>query len=64
MPTDFFQGYGHKVAVIIDCCEVFNERPGDLFARPSTWSNYRHHNTIKFFIGICPQGATSFISMA
>ena len=64
MPTDFVQVYGHKVAVIIDCFEVFIERPGDLLARASTWSNYKHHNTIKFLIGICPQGVISFISKA
>ena len=64
MPTDFVQVYGHKVAVIIDCFEVFIERPGDLLARASTWSNYKHHNTVKFLIGICPQGVISFISKA
>lgn len=31
-------------------------------ARAQTWSNYKHHNTIKFLIGITPQGAISFIS--
>ena len=64
MPTDFVQVYGRKVAVIVDCFEVFIERPGDLLACASTWSNYKHHNTIKFLIGICPQGAISFISKA
>ena len=64
MPTDFVQVYGHKVAVIIDCFEVFIERPGDLLARASTWSNYKHHNTVTFLIGICPQGVISFISKA
>ena len=64
MPTDFVQAYGHKVAVIIDCFEVFIERPGDLLACASTWNIYKHHNTIKFLIGICPQGTISFISKA
>ena len=64
MPTDFVHVYGHKVAVIIDCFEVFIERPGDLLAPASTWSNYKHHNTIKFLISICPQGVISFISKA
>ena len=40
------------------------ERPGDLLALASTWSSFKHHNTVKFFIGICPQGAISFISKA
>ena len=59
-PTDFVQVYGHKVAVIIDCFEVCIERPGDLLALASTWNNYKHHNTINFLIGICPQGAIFF----
>ena len=31
-------------------------------ARAQTWSNYKHHYTVKFLIGIVPQGAISFIS--
>ena len=33
-------------------------------ARACTWSQYKHHNTIKFLIGISPQGIISFISKA
>lgn len=33
-------------------------------ARAMTWSNYKHHNTIKFLIGVTPQGVISFISKA
>ncbi len=29
-----------------------------------TWSKCKHHNTIKFLIGITPQGVISFISKA
>lgn len=29
-----------------------------------TWSNYKYHNTIKFLIGITPQGVISFLSKA
>lgn len=29
-----------------------------------TWSNYKHHNTLKCLIGITPQGSISFISRA
>ena len=38
------------------------ERATDLKARAQTWSNYKHHNTVKFLIGITPQGTISFIS--
>ena len=26
------------------------------------WSNYKHHSTIKFLIGISPQGTISYLS--
>ena len=59
MPLVFKQNFGNKVAVIIDCFEVFIERPSSLIARAMTWSNYKHHNTVKFLIGITPQGVIS-----
>ena len=31
-------------------------------ARAQTYSNYKSHNTVKFLIGICPQGVISYIS--
>ena len=47
---------------IIDCSEFFIERPSNLTARAQTWSNYKHHNTIKYLIGITPAGTISFLS--
>ncbi|XP_069128215.1 uncharacterized protein [Argopecten irradians] len=64
MPMEFRKYFGLKVAVIIDCFEVFSERPSDLTARAQTWSSYKHHNTVKFLIGISPQGTIVFISDA
>ena len=43
-----------KVAVIIDCFEIFLEKP----------SNYKHRNTAKVLIGITPQGTVAFVSDA
>ena len=51
-----------KCYVIIDCTEIFMERPSDLLARAQVWSNYKHHSTMKFLIGITPQGTVSFVS--
>ena len=51
-----------KTRVIIDCSEVFIKRPSNLLARNITYSNYKHHNTIKFLVGITPVGAISFLS--
>lgn len=53
--------YGN-VCVIIDCSEIFIERPKSLEFQALTWSAYKHHNTLKFLIGISPTGFISFIS--
>ena len=62
MPACFQESFGKKVAIIIDCFEIFLDRPSNLQARASTWSNYKHHNTVKVLIGITPQGVVSFVS--
>ncbi|KAL3831392.1 hypothetical protein ACJMK2_023144 [Sinanodonta woodiana] len=62
MPMEFRKYFGLKIAVIIDCFEIFIERPSNLVARAQTWSSYKHHNTVKYLIGISPQGAISYIS--
>ncbi len=64
MPMQFRRTFGNRVAVIIDCFEVFCHRPTSLEARAQTWSNYKHHNTVKFLIGITPRGVISFLSAA
>lgn len=48
--------------VIIDCTEVFIQRPSNLDTRAKTYSNYKNHNTMKFLVGITPYGAISFLS--
>ncbi|CAN7977146.1 unnamed protein product [Ixodes persulcatus] len=47
---------------IIDCSEIFIERPCTFKARTQTFSSYKHHNTVKFLIAICPSGGICFIS--
>ena len=61
MPVPF-RRFFRNCCVIIDCTEVFIERPSDLLARAQVWSNYKHHTTLKFLIGITPQGTVSFVS--
>ena len=51
-----------KCVVIIDCFEIFIKRPTSQTPRAQTWSNYKHHNTVKFLIGITPHGSVAFIS--
>lgn len=64
MPNCFRTSFGNRVAVILDCFEVFIERPSNLQARTYTWSSYKHHNTIKVLLGITPQGVVCFVSKA
>ena len=63
-PMSFRQHFRTKVAVIIDCFEIFCNQPKNLLARAKTFSSYKHHNTVKILIGITPQGVISFISKA
>ena len=62
MPYCFRASFGRKVAVIIDCFEVFCEKATNLEAKNGTWSQYKHHNTLKVLIGITPQGSVSYLS--
>lgn len=48
----------------IDCSETFIERPRDLKLQACTWSDYKHHNTLKYLVAIAPDGLISFISRA
>ena len=62
MPMSFRTYFRTKVAVIIDCFEIFIKRPFNLKAPCQTWSNYKHNNTDKYLIDVTPQGVISFIS--
>ena len=48
--------------VIIDATEFFIEKPASPCAQKATWSDYKHHNTLKLLVGIAPCGAFTFIS--
>ena len=63
MPTPF-RKFFKSCCVIVDCTEICLERPSDLLARAQVWSNYKHHSTITFLIGISPQATISFLSDA
>ena len=53
---------GKKVVIILDCFKIFVEQPSNLQARAMTWSNYKHHNAIKVFLGITPQRVVLFVT--
>ena len=47
---------------IIDCFELFIEKPSNLLAKACTCSTYKHYNTAKYLISVTSQGSISFIS--
>lgn len=62
MPQCFLESFGKQVTVILDCFEIFIEKPKSFNSSAECWSNYKHHRTLKYLIGITPQGSISFIS--
>ena len=47
MPFCFQPHYDLNVTSIIDCFELFIEKPSNLLAKACTWSQYKHYNTAK-----------------
>ncbi|KAL3999594.1 NADH dehydrogenase (ubiquinone) 1 alpha/beta subcomplex 1, acyl-carrier protein [Sarotherodon galilaeus] len=62
MPHQYVEMFGDRVTVIIDCFELFIERAQNLRAMAETYSTYKSRHTMKYLIGITPQGTISFIS--
>lgn len=56
-----FQKYS-RLNGIIDCSEIFIETPKNLELQSATWSEYKHHNTIKFLISVLPNSFINFVS--
>lgn len=51
-----------KTQVVLDCTEIFIEKPSSHIAQWQTWSEYKHHNTVKLLIGVTPNGTVNFVS--
>jgi hypothetical protein len=49
------------VHVILDCTEIFVQNPSKLDARKQAYSNYKHHNTFKFLVGVSPQMGITYM---
>ena len=62
MPKQVRRRYGMFVRGIIDCTEIFVATSSDFKARSVTWSNYKHHNTLKCLVAISPNGGIMFAS--
>ena len=51
-----------RTRVILDCTEIFIERPSLLKANCQAYSNYKSHSTFKALVGVSPSGAFTFVS--
>ena len=60
MPSCFKPRYA-KVVCVIGCTEVVIQQPTSLTASDQTSSNYKNHNTIKFFVATALADVVSFI---
>ncbi|XP_028418315.1 uncharacterized protein LOC114544501 [Dendronephthya gigantea] len=61
MPASFRDMYP-STRVIIDCTEIFIEKPNSFRSQSATFSTYKSHNTAKGLVGISPSGAVTFVS--
>ena len=61
MPIDYFKAHFKNHVVIINCFKEFCEYPQSLWKLhvhvyiAQTYSDYKHHNTVKLLIGVAPQ---------
>ena len=47
---------------IIDCTEIFIEKPANQKLQRATWSDYKHHNTGKILVSVAPNSHITFVS--
>lgn len=62
MPNHYVKMFGEHVPLIIDCFELFIDGPQKLRAKAKTNPSYKSIHTMKYLIGVTPQGTISFIS--
>ena len=53
-----------SLLIILDCTEIYIQKSSILVNQNLTFSNYKHHNTTNFLVGISLAGVISFVSDA
>lgn len=51
-----------NIRVIIDCTEIHTHQSSDFRKQGNMYSNYKSNSTVKFLIGILPNGTVCFVS--
>ena len=62
LPPAFRNPKYSQVRHIIDCSEVFIEKPHNLVHQNQCWSDYKHHYTANYLVSINPSGMINFVS--
>ncbi|KAK2141767.1 hypothetical protein LSH36_1045g00006 [Paralvinella palmiformis] len=60
MPDGFRKSYP-STRVIIDCTELYTEKPSSLILNSQLYNRYKNNQTFKSLIGISPHGAEIFV---
>ena len=50
--------------IVLDCTEIFCEKPSSLQASKEVYSNCKSHNTLKYLVGISLHPAVVYVSKA
>ena len=59
-----FKNITQDIHSIIDASEIFIETPKNPDDQKKTWSEYKHHNTLKVLISVTPNSFINFVSKA
>ena len=59
---DVFKPRFSNTRVILDCTEIFVQKPSSLYINTELYSHYKGTTTLKGMVGIMPSGAVSFVS--
>ncbi len=62
MPPQFVEAFGKRVAIILDCFEINTQRPSNLETQTQSFIHGQNSTTIKYLLGVTPQGSVSFVS--
>ena len=62
LPNVFRKARYSNCRVILDCAEIFIKQSKSLDNQAYTWLACKHHSTIKFLVGISPNGFITFLS--
>ena len=62
LPNVFRKARYSNCRVILDCTEIFIKQSKSLDNEAYTWLACKHHSTIKFLVGVSPNGFITFLS--